>query len=70
MEGGYHALLECGRSWVQALVRSNQKLYIWYLLLLGIKEKELKTGWLEIRIMCPSGTTCLLADSCFSELTL
>ena len=28
------------------------------------------TGWLEIRIMCPSGATCLSADCCFSELEL
>jgi hypothetical protein len=25
-----------------------------------------KTGWLGIRIMCPSGATCLPADCCFS----
>ena len=29
-----------------------------------------KTGWLGIRIMCPSGATCLSADCCFSELAL
>jgi hypothetical protein len=29
-----------------------------------------KTGWLGIRIMCPSGATCLPADCCFSELAL
>jgi len=29
-----------------------------------------KTGWLGIGIMCPSGTTCLSADCCFSELAL
>jgi hypothetical protein len=29
-----------------------------------------KTDWLGIRIMCPSGTTCLPADCCFSELAL
>ena len=28
------------------------------------------TGWLGIRIMCPSGATCLPADCCFSELAL
>ncbi len=27
-----------------------------------------KIGWLGIRIMCPSGSTCLSADCCFSEL--
>jgi hypothetical protein len=28
----------------------------------------IKTGWLRIRIMCPSGATCLFADCCFSIL--
>ena len=27
-----------------------------------------KTGWLGIRIMCPSGATCLPVDCCFSKL--
>jgi hypothetical protein len=29
-----------------------------------------KTGRLGIRIMCPSGATCLPAECCFSELAL
>ena len=29
-----------------------------------------KTGWLGISIMCPSGTTCLPGDCCFSKLAL
>ena len=29
-----------------------------------------KSGWLGIRIMCPSGATCLPVDYCFSELAL
>jgi hypothetical protein len=29
-----------------------------------------KTGWLGVRIMCSSETTCLSADCCFSELAL
>ena len=29
-----------------------------------------KIGWLGIRIMCPSGATCLPTDCCFSELSL
>jgi hypothetical protein len=37
----------------------------------SIKERErAKTGWLGIRIMCPSGATCLSADCCFSEPAL
>ena len=31
---------------------------------------KVKTGWLGIRIMCPSGATCLSADCCYSELAL
>jgi hypothetical protein len=33
-------------------------------------EDRAKTGWLRIRIMCPSGATCLFADCYFSELAL
>jgi hypothetical protein len=29
-----------------------------------------KTGWHRIRIMCPSGATCLHSDFCVSELAL
>jgi len=29
-----------------------------------------KSGWLRIRIVCPSGMTCLSTDCCFSELAL
>jgi len=29
-----------------------------------------KTDWLGIRIMCPSGETCLSADCCFREIAL
>jgi hypothetical protein len=29
-----------------------------------------KTGWLGIRIICPSGATCLSVDCCFRELAL
>ena len=32
--------------------------------------KRAKTGWLVIKIMCPSGATCLPVDCCFSELAL
>ena len=34
------------------------------------KHTALRTGWLGIRIMCPSGATCLPEDCCFSELAL
>ena len=27
-----------------------------------------KTGWLKIRIMCPSGAICLPEKSCFNKL--
>jgi hypothetical protein len=31
---------------------------------------KVKTGWLGIRLMSPSRSTCLPVDSCFSELAL
>jgi hypothetical protein len=34
------------------------------------QEVRANTGGLGIRIMCPSGTTCLPADCCFGELAL
>ena len=32
--------------------------------------RKSKTGWLGIRIMCQSVTTCLSTNCCFSELAL
>ena len=32
--------------------------------------ERIKTGWLGIRIICPSEATYLSADYCFSELAL
>ena len=32
------------------------------------QRERAKTGWLGIRIMCPSVATCLSADCCISEL--
>ena len=34
----------------------------------ALRRKSKKTGWLGIRVMCPSGATCLPADCCFSEI--
>ena len=34
------------------------------------KGERAKTVWLEIRIMCLTGTTCLSVVCCFSELAL
>ena len=34
------------------------------------KGERAKIGWLAIRILCPSGTTCLSTDCCFSELAM
>jgi hypothetical protein len=34
---------------------------------LGVRANN---SWLRIRIMCPSGATCLPTDCCFRELTL
>ena len=60
----------CTRSWVRAVIGSNQRLYIWHLFLLSTHHlrKNAKTGWLGIRIIYASGATCLPADCCFGEL--
>jgi len=34
------------------------------------KRERAKTVWLRIRIMCPSGATCLSMDCCLTELAL
>jgi len=34
------------------------------------KGEGAKTGWLGIKIMCPSGAMCISAHCCFSELAL
>ena len=52
---------------------SNQRLklvFVASLLSTQYSGERAKTGWLGIRIMCPSGVTCLSADRYFSELAL
>jgi hypothetical protein len=54
------AHLKCSRSCVRTAIESNETQRNWYLLLLLItqhSEEIAKTGWLWIRIMCPSGAT-------------
>ena len=34
------------------------------------QRKRSKTGWIGIRIMCPSGAACISVDCCFCELAL
>jgi len=41
--------------------------YLLIMLHLGVRANN---SWLRIRIMCPSGATCLPTDCCFRELTL
>jgi hypothetical protein len=36
----------------------------------AVLRRKAKSGWFGIRIMCPSGATCLPSDCCFSELVL
>ena len=36
----------------------------------ALRRKNRDIGWLGIRIMCPSGATCLSAHCCFSQLAL
>ena len=56
---GQCARLACGRLWVQASVRSNQRLQIG-ICCFSIKQiARVKTGWLGIMIKCPSEASCL-----------
>ena len=63
---GQPARLECGRSWMGAPDRVKPKTLkiVCVASPLSIKEKKSKAGWFRIRIMCPSGATCLSADCC------
>ena len=36
----------------------------------AVLKRKRKTGWLGIRIICPSGARCISADCCFSDLAL
>jgi hypothetical protein len=45
--------------------------FVAFPLITQLKGVRSKTGWLRIRIMCPSVVTCLSVESCFSgELAL
>ena len=57
---GQHARLECSTSWVRVKPKTIKLEFV----------ASPQIGWLGIRIMCPSGATCLPADFCFSELAL
>jgi hypothetical protein len=63
--------LRCSGQWRQCMcyVIFHQALYIWcFSAKHAVIRKIAKTGCLRIRIMCPSGATCLPADCC--ELAL
>ena len=65
---------ECDRSWFRPPIGSNQRFYEIGICCFSAKHAALreksKTVWLGIRLMCPSGTTCLSADCCFNGLAL
>ena len=63
------ARLEYGRSWVRAPVGSKL-VFVAFPLSTQHSGERAMAEWLGIRIMCPSGATCLPADCCFSELAL
>ena len=63
----------CSRSWVRAPIGSNQKCKIvicWFSTKHATLKEGVNTGCLGIRIMFPSGATCLSADCCFSEVAI
>ena len=59
-------------SWSWTRTRPNQRLYIVVAAPLSTQLYRLrpKTSWLVIRIVCLSGTKCLLVDCCFCWLSL
>ena len=65
----FSARLEYGRSWVRALVGSKL-VFVASPLSAQHSGERAMAEWLGIRIMSPSGATCLPADCCFSELAL
>ena len=55
--------LECSRLWVRVKPKTKKLVFV-------ASGQKAKAGWLGIRIMCPTGVTCLPADCCFSEIAL
>ena len=71
---GQRARIECGRSWFRAPIGSIQRfdeigICCFSVMHAALRGKS-KTGWLGIRLMCPSGTTCLSTDCYFNGLAL
>ena len=62
-----HARLECGRSCGRVEPKTIKLVFVASPLSTHHSGKRAKTGWLEIRIMCPSGAICLPADCCFNK---
>ena len=60
------ARLECGR----VKPKTIKLVFVAFPLSTQQSGVRAKTGWLEIKIMCPSGVTCLPTDCCFSGLAL
>jgi hypothetical protein len=60
----------CNQEFWRLLLISRFRTKLWTTLWSMYKWVRVKTGCLRIRIMYPSGVTCLSADCCFSELAL
>ena len=64
---GQRARVKCGRSRVRATIGSKQRfiklVFVASPLNMQPSGVRAQTGWFGIRIMCPSGETCLLTDS-------
>jgi hypothetical protein len=62
---------DCGFESLSCRTKDNRKMiFDAYPLSMQHEGVRSKTVWFGIMIMCPSGATCLLVDSRFSELAL
>ena len=63
---------ECGRSWDSSPGRVKPKTMKMVFAVSPLSSQQYglkaKTGWLGIRMMCPSGLTYLPLNCCFTEL--
>jgi len=66
--GGVMVIVGLIPGWVKP--KTIKFVFVAPLLSMQHKRVRAKTGWVGIRIMCPSGATCQPTDCCFSEIAL
>ena len=69
-DNSWYACLKCGRPWVRGKRKTIKSVFTVFPVSTQHQGERAKTDWLGIRIISPSGATCLHADYCFSEVAL